>query len=338
MTRYRLFLTTALVAVIAVGAIATAPIVGFDDVAWAAGNGNSGGGNSGGSGESGGDGHSSGDSHSSSDGKSTSSGKSTGAGVSSTNGGNAAKSTQGTSGKVVIGGSKSSGGTSGQKSLEELGLTEADVDGDAKGPQGSSDAGNGSGSKASQTGQTKQGGGSGQTGPGVDSDGKGPQSGAPSVAGGGKPVWSQEGIPEVELGRLNVARSPDAVLDRAYAEALLVLPASADLYNQSFEDILVTLKTEWDTLTLVDSPLANLALLKDAMDGSIDLASVGITNDAATLSAVFLGIASDKTVPVTLDTVKALSVIFGTPLTEAEADALATQSELVRISVLEGHG
>lgn len=56
-------------------------------------------------------------------------------------------------------------------------------------------------------------------GPSADSDGKGPRN-QPGSGTRGKPTWAQEGIPEVELGRLNVARSPSNVLDRQLAEVL----------------------------------------------------------------------------------------------------------------------
>jgi len=42
-----------------------------------------------------------------------------------------------------------------------------------------------------------------------------------TLSRGGRPVWAQEGIPEVELGRLNMARAPAHVLMRALDEAVL---------------------------------------------------------------------------------------------------------------------
>ncbi len=203
---------------------------------------------------------------------------------------------------------------------------------------GEGKGGDNAGGAGGQSGQDNQGGGKGQGGPGTDSDGQGPQAGTPPGTAGGAPAWAQEGIPEVELGRLSVARSPDSVLARAYAESLPTLAAAADFYNLSYDEILDALANDWDSLTIVDSPLANLALLEDAMDGSINLSAVGITNDAATLSAVFLGVATDKTLPITEDTVKALSVIFDVPLTDAQITALADAAEEVRQAVVEGHG
>ena len=85
----------------------------------------------------------------------------------------------------------------------------SDGDGGSGGQQGNQ-GGQGQGGIGSQQGQGNQGQGEGQGGPGEDSDGQGPQAGGPSdSAGGGMPPWASEGIPEVELGRLSVARSPD---------------------------------------------------------------------------------------------------------------------------------
>ncbi len=157
---------------------------------------------------------------------------------------------------------------------------------------------------------------------------------------GGRPVWAREGIPEVELGRLNVARSPDQVLQRAFEEALASLsPEMAGFYSMNLNDMIVELSTNFDNLSFIGSPLQNLALFRDALDGTSVLTSTGeIVNSNDTLMAAFLGIASDKTVPITSDTVTAVSTILGTPVTGAAAAALAADAESVRIAVLAGHG
>lgn len=218
----------------------------------------------------------------------------------------------------------------------------ADEDGDGEGSDGGNGnaGGQGQGGQGAQSGQGNQGAqGQGQGGPGEDSDGVGPQAGGPSdSAGGGRPPWASEGIPEVELGRLSVARSPDHVLDRAYDEAMLTIADMADFYNLSLEDMITELSLNWDDITLIDSPLQNLAIFRDALDGGIDLSAYGITNDTFTIMAVTLGVASDKTVPITAETAYAISVIFEMPMTEAEAVALATAAESIRIAVLAGHG
>lgn len=206
----------------------------------------------------------------------------------------------------------------------------------------SGNGGSGSGSKGAQSGQGNQGGNAkGQAGPDASSDGKGPQAGGPATTGasGGKPNWAQEGIPEVELGRLSVARSPQKVLDKSLAEALNTLsPEMIAFYDQSLQDMIEDLSLNWDEIALIDSPLQNLALLQDALDGSSALTALGVGTDLDTLVAVFLGVASDKTLPISADTVIAVTTILGTPITGAEAEALAADAESVRIAVVAGHG
>ncbi|PUB17344.1 hypothetical protein [Yoonia sediminilitoris] len=205
--------------------------------------------------------------------------------------------------------------------------------------------GQGQGGRGAQAGQGNQGGsGAGQGGPDQTSDSQGPQAGGPSDTntGGGRPLWAQEGIPEVELGRLSVVRSPDQVLDRAFDEALSTWDAATmeAFYSLPFDNadttILSELSLNWDNLTIYDSPLQNLALMEDILeDGDSQLP---VNNDADILMAVFLGVASDKTLPITSDTVIAVTTILGYPITGQDAADLAEDAEAVRIAVLAGHG
>jgi hypothetical protein len=192
-----------------------------------------------------------------------------------------------------------------------------------------------------EDGGTDHEGGSGGGHEGTGSGGQG-QGGEPhggqADGSGGRPPWAAEGIPEVELGRLNVARSPDQVFDRAYNEALAQLAGMAAFYNLPLDQMIVQLQTNWDNLALIDSPLQNLALLRDALDGAIDLSAYGISNDRDTLMAAFLGVATDKAMPVTTETVIALSIIMEQPMSEAEAAALAARAEAIRQAVAIGHG
>ena len=143
----------------------------------------------------------------------------------------------------------------------------------------------------------------------------------------------------MELGRLSVARSPEKVLDRALAEALSNINADiVSFYNLDLEAAITTLSIEFDTVTMYDSPLQSLALLRDALDGTSVLAESGVTNDIDTLMALFIGVASDKTIPISTDTVIALTTILGAPLAADDAEALAIDAEAVRIAVLAGHG
>ncbi len=232
-----------------------------------------------------------------------------------------------------------------------------------KGNQG----GQGHGSKGSQAGQeTSSDHGSGQGGPGPDSDGKGPQKGGPAGSTGEKPVWSHDAfvdLGEVELGRLNVARSPDHVLDRAFDEAVATFTAEMidELYNQTFDDIVKDFKTKWDKITIIDSPLQNLALLQALLseqlnvsvyvlddegnpvlndDGTPKTTTLAATEpeDVLKLAAVFLGTASDKTVPISAGTVIEVTTILGTPVPEEDIDTIAAEAEAIRQAILAGHG
>jgi len=207
--------------------------------------------------------------------------------------------------------------------------------------------------------------GAGQRGPSADSDAKGPRFGGSPESRkpgestqGGRPVWAKEGIPEVELGRLSVARSPASVLQHAYDETIsnwttlgstvLTLKKAdgtvytltvAQLYSLPADQFAQVVELNYEAVTRIDSPLENLALLKDvAPDGTIALTAV---TPASTidLAAIFLGSASDKEIPVTADTVTAVYTILGLPaLTEAQTADLAAKADYVRLAILTGHG
>lgn len=211
---------------------------------------------------------------------------------------------------------------------------------DGGGHDGGSGGGGHDGGEGHEGGAGQGQGGQGQGGQGGSGEG-GQGQGGPGGQGegsAGRPPWAAEGIPEVELGRLNVARSPAHVLDRAYAEALAQLAGMATFYNLSLEQMIAQLSQNWDNVMLLDSPLQNLAIFRDALDGSLDLSAYGISNDRETLMAVAIGIASDKTIPVTPETVYAVSVILEMPLSQDEATAIAAQAEAIRVAVLTGHG
>ncbi|MBF9029587.1 hypothetical protein HKCCE3408_04185 [Rhodobacterales bacterium HKCCE3408] len=229
---------------------------------------------------------------------------------------------------------------------EAQGHTTSEQDGhDHEGGQGGShgdiliDGGegghDGGGHGGTDQGGAGAGGGAGDRGEG---EGEGRRLGSEGGPGGERPPWAQDGLPVQELGRLNVARSPERVIDRAYAEALAQLPAVAAFYNLPLSRMADELATNWDRVALIDSPLQNLALLRDALDGQIDLRGYGISNDRDTLMAAFLGIASDKEIPVTAETAYAVSVILGMPLSEAAARDLAARAEAIRQAVVAGHG
>jgi hypothetical protein len=181
----------------------------------------------------------------------------------------------------------------------------------------------------------------GQGGPGADSEGRGPKYGQQTDKTRSRPPWAKEGIPEVELGRLNVARSPDRVLDRAYMEALSNFTIDkVDFYNMSIEEAAAALRTDFDNVSMLDSPLQNLSLLRDILqDGNSVLNTLDqVQNDNQTLAAIFLGTASDKSIEILPETAYALSVILGYTLTEEQANDLANDAEIIRAAIAEGHG
>jgi len=244
------------------------------------------------------------------------------------------------SGSGAMGG-QGAAGTGGHSGTDAV-LSGEDEEGD--GGKGSMQQGGGSDHEHGGYDSNKQqGGGSG--GPGEDSDAKGPRYGGggtgDDASHGGKPIWAQEGIPEVELGRLSVARSPSHVLQKALDEALANFTTSmVTLYDMTAEDAANLLKTQYDTTVRIDSPLENLALYQELLtDGSTQLPGVtpASRND---LAAILLGSASDKTLAVTEDTVKAVSIILGVQdnLTASDITEIATKAEDVRAAISEGHG
>jgi len=172
------------------------------------------------------------------------------------------------------------------------------------------------------------------------SEGKGGRGASAGSSGtrGGTPVWSREGIPEVELGRLNVARSPNQVLARQLSEALIAINANPTLYSAATLDA-VRAAILSGKVTRVDSPLANLALYRDLLqDGKIDGATFSPALSPADLAAVFLGSASDKTIKVTPETVQAINVILGVSLPAGVTNAdVAGKADAVREAIWTEH-
>jgi len=182
--------------------------------------------------------------------------------------------------------------------------------------------------------------GSGKGAPGEDSDAKGPRhsGGTGTGSGGGKPAWSNSGIPEVELGRLNVARSPAKVLDKSLVTALATLntlnSTTDSLYEAPTLDAAIAMLAA--STTRIDSPLENLAMLKDLLaDGKVGTFDPVMPD--ADFAALLLGSAADKTVPITADTVKAMSVILKVTFPAPDA-AIATSADLVRSTINTAHG
>jgi hypothetical protein len=208
---------------------------------------------------------------------------------------------------------------------------------------------------------SKQKGGGSAPGPGgtndEPNDAKGPRyaGGAGTGSQGGKPVWAQEGLPknadgsEVELGRLNVARAPGKLLDKQLIEALsslavIVAESGSSIYTVGSLDAAIALIKQ--DAARVDSPLANLALLKDFLtDGVLDgnyVKTDGTTNEVlnptmsdADFVSILLGSAADKTVTITAGTVGAMETILGLDL--GDDATIAASADAVRSAILEAH-
>lgn len=255
-------------------------------------------------------------------------------------------------------GASHEGGAGGaSKSLEAV-VTGEDEEG-GKGKMGSGVHGQGNFQ------DNKMSGGGSAPGPGgvndEPNDAKGPRysGGAGTGSGGGKPSWAQEGLPknpdgtEVELGRLNVARAPGKLLDKQLVEAIATVKTIVDasgtsIYEAATLDAAIA-KIVTDALR-VDSPLANLALLKDLLtDGVLDgnyVTTDGTANAVVLLDvpgsmttdefvALLVGSAADKTVDITAGTVGSLEVIMGLDLGDDEL--IATMADDVREAILYAH-
>ena len=162
------------------------------------------------------------------------------------------------------------------------------------------------------------------------------------ISSSSKPSWAQEGIPVVELGRLSVMRSPDQVLDRALAEVVSTFnPDLIPLYEMNARAFAEYVLAHWNDegFAIIDSPLQNLALLEQLWtEGDTTLPGVDPASNLE-LAAILIGTASDKTLPVSYDTVLALAVIVGADgLSQADIQYIATAAEVVRVNVATAHG
>lgn len=233
------------------------------------------------------------------------------------------------------------------------------------------------GGKVGDKGHSGQGGagsdiggaGKGQGGPSGDSDAKGPRYGgegskpAPGTSGG-RPAWASQEL--TDIGRMNVARAPEQVLDRSLLNAVAEIKLPDGSYNVAFLDAaLAILKTSAnptadlkallaDPATVrVDSPLANLAFYKSILTtGTIkDAAGTVVWSvadaDRDLAAAIFIAQAADKTKVLTPEAVHAVDVIFefsseaGSSATVnpdlAQDTAVAVPAEVVRTAVYEVH-
>lgn len=143
----------------------------------------------------------------------------------------------------------------------------------------------------------------------------------------------------MELGRLNVSRAPSHVLNRAASEAVAEFdPAMAALYGMDAEAAANQLSAHYGDTPRMDSPVQNLAMYRDLLTfGQTELPGVTPASQLD-LAAIFLGSASDKTIPITEDTVTAVNTILGLePMSAQDTATLATKAEAVRVGIETGH-
>ena len=182
----------------------------------------------------------------------------------------------------------------------------------------------------------------GNTGAGRGGDRQGGE-GHSTVTGssGGRPTWAGGGIPEVELGRLNVARSPAQVLQQALDEVRANWnPTLAAFYSQTVAQAAAELRTNYSNVTRIDSPLGNLGMYKELLSNP-QLQLPGVTPASVVdLAAILLGSASDKNIPVSDNTVIAVNTILGvgSGLSNAQISELAQKADEVRAAIQTGHG
>jgi hypothetical protein len=199
--------------------------------------------------------------------------------------------------------------------------------------------------------------GQGQGGPGVDSDAKGPRFGGgensqrDTAARGGKPIWGQDGLVNpatgttAELGRLNVSRAPVGVFNRQLTEALAAIaadPTLAAYYAMSLAEIQAA---DLDNVLRLDSPLANLAILKTLLTTKDDVvvkdasgATVATIDYNPTTLAILLGSASDKYVAINQDTVYAIfKILLKAEPADYDLVSIATTADAVRTEIMTDH-
>lgn len=219
----------------------------------------------------------------------------------------------------------------------------AQESGGGHGDGGGGQGGGGQGSGGQGAGQGSGGQGAGGQGAGQGGSGQGAGAGKGAGSGGdqgGKPAWAKEGIPEVELGRLSVARSPDQVFARALDEVVSNWsPSWSALYSMTAEEFASYVTANWGTFTMIDSPLQNLALMEAVLTGALAPSTLGVQPASTVdLAAIFAGVASDKSLAISVDTITALDTIMDLGLTDAQISAVAAKAEAVRSAVSDAHG
>ena len=205
---------------------------------------------------------------------------------------------------------------------------------------GAGGEGAGGGHGGGQGAGSGEGGGHGGQGAGKGSEaGSGKGAGAGGQKGGqGKPKWAGQEL--VDIGRLNVIRSPDLVLDRALANLLaeLSVVTKLDNYEMTAEEFAAALT---DLEGIINSPLQNLSLVEKLWTDGTDAVEtdLGITiDDPEQFAGILIGVAIDKTMEPTPEIVAAVATIVGEPLTDAQITEITEAAKDVWSKVVELHG
>lgn len=128
---------------------------------------------------------------------------------------------------------------------------------------------------------------------------------------------------EVELGRLSVSRSSIRVLSAQYDAAIDTILSATSVSLDPAGRIVVTLSD--GTVKTIDSPLENLAIYYELintgtiadLEGATNLGDLSfladgtLTNDDLNVAASLFAAASDKAIPVTVDTIEYMNEILG---------------------------
>jgi hypothetical protein len=145
-----------------------------------------------------------------------------------------------------------------------------------------------------------------------------------------------------------VARAPGKLLDQQLVEATAALADlvadGSSLYQTA--DLAAALALISQDVVRIDSPLENLALLKDFLtDGVIDgnyVTTDGTTNELlnpamtdAEFVSLLLGSAADKTVTITEGTVGSMEVLLGVDF--GDNATVAEMADAVRQAILDAH-
>jgi hypothetical protein len=162
--------------------------------------------------------------------------------------------------------------------------------------------------------------------------GSGKGAGGQRGADGGastRPNWAGQEL--ADIGRLNVIKSPDFVLQQAIRNVEDYQPS---IYSKSVPGFINSLKS---LDQIIDSPVANVAILKQFWtDGTVALDGVKPKSDDD-FAAILIGTAVEKGTKVTSDIVDALATIVGKDLTDKQTATIATAADDVREKVVEVH-